>query len=61
MLESLKPDGWVFEKTQHKCDLYVKQDPKNLVGFRCESNFDYGPMRILEFIKNLELRMMWDG
>lgn len=61
LLELLKPDTWVFEKTQHKCDLYVRQDHKNLVGFRCETTFDYSPMRVLGFIRNLEIRMMWDG
>eukprot|EP00347_Sterkiella_histriomuscorum_P022171 403331430 len=61
LIELLKPDSWVFEKTYQKCDLYVRQNHQNLVGFRCETTFDYPPMRVLDFIRNLEIRMMWDG
>lgn len=61
LLELLNPETWVYDKSYQQCDLYKREDPKNLVAFRVETRFDYPPMLVFEFVRNLEKRMIWDG
>ncbi|CDW84076.1 serine threonine protein kinase [Stylonychia lemnae] len=61
LMELIKPDGWLFEKTYNKVDLYVREGNKTLVAFRGEARFDYPPDVVIEFLRNIDLRVMWDG
>jgi len=61
LMDLLKPEGWVFEKTHNKVDVYVRENNKTLVSFRAETNLDYPPDLCIEFVRNVELRTMWDG
>jgi len=61
LLELLKPQLWVFEKSYHGCDLYRRDDNKNQVAFRVETRFPYPPSVLFEYFRNLEKRMIWDG
>lgn len=61
LVELLKPDPWIFEKSYSQYDLYLRNDTLNMVVFKIETKFPYPCMLVFDYFRNLEKRMMWDG
>lgn len=60
MLEELPLVNWNFSKRSKECDIYHKKVASTLSCFRVDTEFDFPPELVLNYIKDPVLRMKWD-